>query len=128
MSRAGRSAIIWAVRTAVIVDDHAGFRAQASRLLEASGYQVVGSCADGRSALALLARVRPDVLLLDVQLPDMDGFGLLDRLDGDVVAPIVVLVSTREASDYGGRIRRSRAAGFITKAELTPASLAAVVA
>lgn len=116
------------MRTAVIVDDHAGFRAQARQLLEASGYEVVGSFADGQSALALLETTRPDVLLLDVQLPDMDGFGLLDHLDGGLRVPIVVLVSTREAADYGGRVRRSGAAGFITKAELSPESLAAVVA
>lgn len=126
MWRAGRSAIIWAVRTAVIVDDHAGFRAEASKLLEAAGYEVIGSCPDGHSALALLGKVRPDLVLLDVQLPDMDGFGLLHRLGGDVDVPLVVLVSTREAADYGRRVERSDAAGFITKAELSAESLAAV--
>lgn len=114
--------------TAVIVDDHAGFRAQAGQLLEAAGYEVIGSCADGHSALALLATMRPDVVLLDVQLPDMDGFALLDRLGGGVGVPVVVLVSTREATDYGGRVGRSAAAGFITKAELSPESLAALLA
>lgn len=111
-------------RTAVIVDDHAGFRSQAARLLASAGYEVVGSCADGRGALDLIGRLRPDVALVDVQLPDIDGFGVVERLGAGVV---VVLVSTREAADYGARIARSGAAGFITKADLTAGSLAAVV-
>ena len=114
-------------RTAVIVDDHAGFRAQAAHLLEAAGYEVVGSCSDGLAALSLLGRVRPDVMLVDVQLPDIDGFRLLEQLASGTVGVAIVLVSTREAADYGDRVGRSGAAGFITKAELSAQSLAAVV-
>jgi DNA-binding NarL/FixJ family response regulator len=114
-------------RTAVIVDDHAGFRAEAARLLEAAGYRVVGSCSDGRGALSLLGRLRPDVVLVDVQLPDVDGFGLIDLLGSGADSVVIVLVSTREAADYGGRLDRSGAAGFITKAELSAQTLAAVV-
>jgi DNA-binding NarL/FixJ family response regulator len=114
-------------RTAVIVDDHAGFRAQAAQLLEAAGYEVVGSCPDAGAALSLLARVRPDVALVDVQLPDIDGFGLIERLGSGADGVVIVLVSTREAADYGARVGRSGAAGFITKAELSAQSLAAVV-
>jgi len=114
-------------RTAVIVDDHAGFRAQATQLLEAAGYEVIGSCADGQAAIALLGRLRPDVMLMDVQLPDIDGFRLIEQLGAGIDGVAVVLVSTREAADYGARIGRSCAAGFITKAELSAQSLAAVV-
>lgn len=109
--------------TAVVVDDHAEFRAQAAELLTAAGYRVVGSCPDGASALATVAAVRPDLVLLDVQLPDVDGFAVLAQLDG----PAVILVSTREEADYGGRVGRSGAAGFITKAELSAGSVAAAV-
>ncbi|MGH9137861.1 MAG: response regulator transcription factor [Acidimicrobiales bacterium] len=112
--------------TVVIVDDHAGFRARAAKLLQAAGFEVIGSCADGRSALALLAIRRPDVLLLDVQLPDMDGFGVIEQLGDD--GPAIVLVSSREAADYGGRVDRCGAVGFITKAELSAHSLAEMVA
>jgi DNA-binding NarL/FixJ family response regulator len=112
-------------RTVVVVDDHAGFRARAARMLTAAGWDVVGSCPDGRSALAAIPALRPDVVLLDVQLPDIDGFGVLAEL-GDA-GPAVVLVSTREAADYGGRVDRSRAAGFISKADLSAGALAAVV-
>jgi DNA-binding NarL/FixJ family response regulator len=114
-------------RTAVIVDDNDGFRAHAAELLEAAGYEVVGSCADGETALALLLHRRPDVVLVDVQLPDIDGFGLIERLAHGVHGVTIVLVSTREAADYGARVGRSGAAGFITKADLSIESLAAVV-
>lgn len=111
-------------RTAVIVDDHAGFRAQATELLEAAGWRVVGACPDGRSAVTAISDLRPDLVLLDVQLPDIDGFGVMALLE----APErVVLVSTREAADYGARVARSGAAGFIPKAELSAQALARVV-
>jgi len=112
-------------RTVVVVDDHAGFRSQVARLLAAAGYEVVGLCPDGRSAVAAICRLHPDVVVLDVQLPDIDGFAVMGSLEID--GPTVVLVSSREAADYGARIARSGAAGFITKADLSARSLAAVV-
>lgn len=115
-------------QTVVIVDDHAGFRAQAAGLLEAAGYEVVGSCPDGRSGLAAIAALSPDVALVDVQLPDIDGFALIAHLDGGSDGPAIVLISSREAADYGGRLGRSGAVGFITKAELSARSLAQVIA
>ncbi len=114
--------------TAVIVDDHAGFRDQAAELLRAAGYEVVGSCPDGRSAVDAISALRPDVVLLDVQLPDTDGFALISQLDAVSDGATIVLTSTREAADYGGRVARSGAAGFISKAELSAQSLANVVA
>jgi DNA-binding NarL/FixJ family response regulator len=111
----------------VIVDDHADFRAQAVELLEAAGYEVVGSCPDGRTALDAVAALRPDVVLLDVQLPDIDGFRVLARLAAFVERPVVVLISTREAADYGSRVARSGAVGFISKADLSVGTLAQAV-
>ncbi len=115
-------------RTVLIVDDHADFRAQASELLEAAGYEVVGSCADGCSALEAISGLCPDVVLLDVQLPDIDGFRVMAQIQTLSERATVVLISTREAADYGGRVGRSGAAGFITKAELSALSLAQAVA
>lgn len=114
-------------RTVVIVDDHADFRAAAAVLLEAAGYEIVGSCADGRSALSAIPVLCPDVVLLDVQLPDVDGFDVLRHFFGLPGGPAIVLISTREAADYGGRVVRSGAAGFITKAELSAGSLDRVI-
>ena len=114
--------------TALIIDDHADFRAQAAALLRTSGYEVVGSCPDGRSAVTAISALHPDVVLLDVQLPDIDGFSLIAQLDAVSEGTTIVLVSTREAADYGGRVARSGAAGFICKAELSAQSLANVVA
>jgi DNA-binding NarL/FixJ family response regulator len=95
-------------------------------MLEAAGFAVVGSCADGRSALAAITDLRPDVVLLDVQMPGLDGFAVLARLDA-AARGRVVLVSTREQSDYGTRVRDSGAAGFITKGDLSPATVALAV-
>lgn len=113
--------------TVVIVDDHAGFRAQAAQLLKAAGYEVVASCPDGRSALAAISQLHPDVVLLDVQLPDTDGFRLIAQLDAAEEGMTIILTSSREAADYGNRVGRSGAAGFITKAELSARSLAQMV-
>jgi DNA-binding NarL/FixJ family response regulator len=110
----------------LIVDDHPSFRATARMLLEAEGYDVIGEAPDGRSALAAARELAPDVVLLDVNLPDIDGFDVAARLtDGN--GPTVVLVSSREGGDFGPLVARSGARGFISKADLSGASLAAVL-
>lgn len=114
--------------TVVIVDDNAGFRAQAAQLLEVGGYEVLALCPDGRSALETIRKLCPDVVLLDVQLPDMDGFEVMAGLDAGATGPAVVLVSSRDAIDYGARVERSGAVGFIAKSELSARSLAEVMA
>lgn len=111
--------------TIVIVDDHDRFRTAARRLLEEAGYVVVGEAADGSSGLAMIERLRPAVALLDVQLPDFDGFEVARRLPVD--ATRVVFFSSRDAEQYTGRLERSGAAGFIPKAELSGAALTAVL-
>ena len=107
--------------TILIVDDHPSFRRCARALLEADGFSVVGEAEDGGEALTAIDSLQPDVVLLDIQLPDMDGFTVLEQLGTD--APQVVLVSSREASDYNGLIRSSGARGFIAKADLSGAAV-----
>ncbi len=115
-------------RTVLIVDDHVEFRSLARVLLEADGFVVLGEAADGESALAAAARLRPELVLLDVQLPDLDGFAVADRLaDGSRAAPAVVLISSREASSYRRRLADSPAIGFLAKSELSGAALSALL-
>jgi DNA-binding NarL/FixJ family response regulator len=113
--------------TVVIVDDHPGFRSAARALLEAEGFDVVGEADDGQSALAAIGQLRPRVVLLDVQLPDIDGFEVAERLAREADPPTVVLISTRGVSSYRRRLARSPARGFIAKSELSGNALSALL-
>jgi DNA-binding NarL/FixJ family response regulator len=112
--------------TVLIVDDHADFRAFARSLLQAEGFEIVGEAPDGASALAAAQALRPEVVLLDVQLPDIDGFAVCEQLVEGEGAPVVVLTSTRTASSYRRRLGDTSARGFIAKAELSGAGLSAL--
>ena len=115
------------VRRILIVDDHAGFRATARKLLAARGFDVVGEAADGEQALEAAARLRPDVVLLDVQLPGISGFEVAAQLTSNGSNPDVVLTSSRDAAEFGGLVERSGARGFIPKAQLSGRRLAALL-
>ena len=106
----------------LIVDDHAGFRRFARKLLEAGGLRVVEAI-DGVEAIASVANERPDLVLLDVQLPGIDGFEVARRLAATGASSVVVLTSARDAADYGERVTASAAAGFLPKAELSATAL-----
>jgi len=111
-----------------VVDDHPSFRASARAILEAEGFEVVGEAADGASALAEAASLAPEVVLLDVQLPDMTGFEVCETLlrqNGS--SPAVVLVSSRDACEYGPLIEQSGARGFVAKDELSGEAVAALL-
>jgi CheY-like chemotaxis protein len=112
----------------LIVDDHPSFRASARRMLEAGGYEVVGEAAGGEAAIAAVGALAPDLVLLDVQLPDIDGFEVAARLEArGGGAPAIVLTSSRDGADFGSAIAESPARGFIAKAELSGASLAELI-
>jgi len=110
-------------RSVLIVDDHDGFRTQARRFLAAAGYEVVGEAGDGSSGLRQATLLVPELVLLDVQLPDMSGFEVARILHEQPGAPTVILISSRDRSDYGARVRDSGADGFISKGELSAAAL-----
>jgi DNA-binding NarL/FixJ family response regulator len=111
----------------LIVDDHQSFRDLARRMLERAGYDVVGEAEDGAGALEAVSRLRPSVVLLDVQLPDIDGFAVSERLAALAQPPTIVLVSSRDASAYRRRLAGSPARGFIAKGDLTGPALTALV-
>ena len=123
-----RPATISSVRPRVlIVDDHADFRESARALLEAEGFNVVGEAVAGRQAIAEVERLRPDVVLLDIQLPGEDGFAVAERLAADSNAPTVIFISSREAVAYGQRLETAAARGFIAKRVLSGEALAALL-
>ena len=113
--------------TVLIVDDHEVFRTSARALLEAEGYDVVGESADGEGALRAVSELRPQVVLLDIQLPDVDGFVVASRLAEAFDPPAVVLISSRDAAAFGPRLRATPSRGFIPKSELSGKTLAALI-
>jgi DNA-binding NarL/FixJ family response regulator len=103
----------------LIVDDHPGFRAAARRLLELEGYVVVGEAEDGLTAVDAALALQPDVVLLDVQLPDIDGFDVCQQITAYAQHPTVIMTSSRDGSDFGPLVSTSGACGFVPKAELS---------
>jgi two-component system nitrate/nitrite response regulator NarL len=113
--------------TVLIVDDHAGFRSFARRLFESAGFHVVGEAGDGATGVDAVRGLRPDVVLLDVLLPDATGFDVAKELAAEAERPLVVLTSSRSAADLGALVRTDHARGFISKRDLSVAALAALV-
>lgn len=113
--------------TVLIVDDHADFRQSARALLEAEGFDVVGEAAGGEDAVAEVERLRPEVVLLDIQLPGADGFAVAERLAAERSGATVILISSREAAAYGSRLDTAAARGFIAKRLLSGEALAALL-
>jgi DNA-binding NarL/FixJ family response regulator len=115
------------VRTVLIVDDHPSFRASARMLLEAEGFDVIGEAEDGAGALEAVQNLAPQVVLLDVQLPDFDGFEVAARLTANGASPAIVLTSSRDVNDLGPLAEREGVRGFIPKSELSGAALEALL-
>jgi DNA-binding NarL/FixJ family response regulator len=109
--------------TVMIVDDHPTFRSFARDFLESEGFEVIGEAEDGTSAIEAATSLRPDFVLLDVQLPDITGFQVVERLRLSGVPTPVVLTSSRDASSYGDQVESSDAAGFISKGDLSGQAL-----
>jgi DNA-binding NarL/FixJ family response regulator len=111
----------------LIVDDHPSFRSAARLLLEHEGFEVVGEAPDGATGIAASNELAPDVVLLDVNLPDIDGFDVASRICVDHSAPKVVLTSSRDPREFGPLVARSGARGFIPKGDLTGDALHALL-
>jgi two-component system response regulator EvgA len=115
------------VMSVLIVDDHPSFRASARRLLEAEGFDVVGEAGDGRAAIAAVQELQPDLVLLDVQLPDLTGFEVAARLAALGLPSAVILTSSRNPAEYGPLVTETGVRGFVPKAELSGAVLAGLL-
>lgn len=103
----------------LIIDDHAGFRESASVLLDGEGISVVGSAATGEEGVSEVTRLGPDVVLLDIHLPGVDGFATAERLAVLANPPAVILISSRARSSYGSKIDQAPVRGFLPKHELS---------
>jgi DNA-binding NarL/FixJ family response regulator len=113
--------------TVLVVDDHDGFRRSMRRMLERAGYDVVGEAVDGESAITAAAHLRPDIALVDIRLPDLDGFAVAKAIRAAGSAGSIVLISTRQRADHGERLAASNADGFIEKSDLSAKAIAAIV-
>jgi DNA-binding response OmpR family regulator len=115
-------------RRVLIIDDNTAFRAAARQLLERAGFVVVAEAGDGASGLRAAKENRPDLAVVDVQLPDSDGFEVAERLRGLELGPMVILVSSLDGADFGTLVAGSSALGFIPKAELSAPAIEALLA
>jgi len=113
--------------TILIVDDDPRFRAQARDVLEADGFVVIGEAVDGASGLEAAQTVRPEFVLLDIGLPDVEGFEVAKALSVDGPPPWVVLTSSRDARAYGRRLTNGHALGFIPKERISGPAIRALV-
>ena len=116
------------LRTVLIVDDHPSFRSAARALLEDAGFEVVGEAADGTSAIAAARELRPEIVLLDIQLPDLDGFAVAEHLDDAGLRAAIVLTSSRSVASYRRRLAAHPSWPFVAKSDLSGATLAAAAA
>jgi len=115
-------------RRVLIVDDNGAFRAAAGQLLERGGFDVVAEAGDGVEGLRAAREHAPDVAIVDVQLPDFDGFEVAERLAALEPAPAVILVSSLDGADFGALVAGSSARGFVPKGELSPRAIEALLA
>lgn len=115
------------MRTLLIVDDHDGYRSFVASMLDGDDFNVTGTAEDGDAALAAVLDLKPELVLLDVQLPGMDGFEVAAQIAEIPDAPAVILTSTREAADFGTRLDAAPVLGFVPKHEMSIGALLAIL-
>jgi CheY-like chemotaxis protein len=111
----------------LIVDDQEAFRRAAKAVIESTeGFTLLGVAASGEESLTAVAALRPDLVLMDVHMPGMDGFEATRRLTQMRTPPAVVLVSTYERGDYDDEVDGCGALAYLSKSDFSPSTLAAV--
>jgi CheY-like chemotaxis protein len=115
-------------RRVLIVDDNSAFRAAARQLLERGRFVVVAEAVSGNSAVREAASHLPDLALVDLQLPDFDGFEVAERLSRLSPRTRVILTSSLDGSDFGTLLAGSPALGFIPKGDLSVAAIEVLLA
>jgi DNA-binding NarL/FixJ family response regulator len=113
--------------TILIVDDDPRFRTQAREVLEADGFVVIGEAVDGATGLEAVRALRPEYVLLDIGLPDIEGFEVARNLAVNGPPPWVVLTSSRDARAYGRRLTNVQSLGFIPKERISGAAIRGLV-
>lgn len=113
--------------TILIIDDDPRFRTQARDILAGDGFVVIGEAVDGASGLAAAHALQPDFVLLDVGLPDIEGFEVARAIAVNGPPPWVVLTSSRDARAYGRRLANGHSLGFIPKERISGAAIRALV-
>ena len=116
-------ATLGSMQGVLLVDDHAEFRAFARGLIIDAGYSVIAEAADGSAALRAAELLHPEIVVLDIRLPDMSGLEVARRMNAGPDAPVVILISSGDRRDYEQVAREAGARGFIAKADLTAASV-----
>jgi DNA-binding NarL/FixJ family response regulator len=111
----------------LIVDDHEAFRKAVRAVLMAEGFEVLAEAETGETALASARLLRPEIALVDIQLPGVDGFEVAERLAEEPDGPVVILISIREAFEYGGRVEQAPVAGFLPKRLLSGSAIRALL-
>ena len=112
----------------LLVDDSSDFRGAARQLLERHGFSVVAEADTGIGAIERAREIRPDLVLVDCQLPDIDGFEVAERLSQLGLPAAVILTSSLDGADFGALVDGSPALGFLPKAELSAPAIEALLA
>ncbi|MGH2829615.1 MAG: response regulator [Actinomycetota bacterium] len=111
----------------LIVDDQAPFRRVAREVVEHAGdFEVVGEASSGEESVTLARELRPDLILMDVNLPGIDGTEATRQILAERGDATVLLVSTYEESEYEPRAAECGAIGYVTKSRFDPDRLAEV--
>ena len=110
-------------RSVLVVDDHVEFRTSVRNLLAADGFDVIGEAGSGVAALEAVGRLAPDIVLLDIRLPGIDGIEVAETIALLLEPPQVVLVSSRDREVFGRRLAHAPVRGFLAKSELSGAAL-----